>query len=66
MTKAIIAPLCALAASQVSAQTGPVDDSAKVEGGAFAVEPFHTGFFSAFRTSDSRLTTANSAGFPGR
>ena len=42
MTKAIIAPLRALAAGQVSAQTGSVDDSAKAEGGAFAVEPLHT------------------------
>jgi polyisoprenoid-binding protein YceI len=29
-------------AGQVSAQTGSVDDSAKAEGGAFAVEPLHT------------------------
>ena len=40
MTKAIIALLRALGASQVSAQTGSVDDSAKAEGGAFA--GFHT------------------------
>ena len=42
MTKAIIALLRALGAGQVSAQTGSVDDSAKAEGGAFAVEPLHT------------------------
>ena len=42
MTKAIIAALRALGAGQVSAQTGSVDDSAKAEGGAFAVEPLHT------------------------
>ncbi len=42
MTKAIIALLRALGAGQVSAQTGLVDDSAKAEGGAFAVEPLHT------------------------
>ena len=42
MTKAIIAPLRALAAGQVSAQTGSVDDFAKAESGAFAVEPLHT------------------------
>ena len=42
MTKAIIAPLRALAAGQVSAQTGSVDDFAKAEGGALAVEPLHT------------------------
>jgi polyisoprenoid-binding protein YceI len=42
VTKAIIALLRALGAAQFSAQTGSVDDSAKVEGGAFAVEPFHT------------------------
>jgi polyisoprenoid-binding protein YceI len=42
LTRAIIAPLRALGAGQVSAQTGSVDDSAKAEGGAFAVEPLHT------------------------
>jgi len=42
VTKAIIALLRALGAGQVSAQTGSVDDSAKAEGGAFAVEPLHT------------------------
>ena len=42
MTKAIIAPLRAFGAGQVSAQTGSIDDSAKAEGGAFAVEPLHT------------------------
>ena len=42
MTKAIIALLRALGQGQVSAQTGSVDDSAKAEGGAFAVEPLHT------------------------
>ena len=42
MTKASIALLRALGAGQVSAQTGSVDDSAKAEGGAFAVEPLHT------------------------
>jgi hypothetical protein len=42
VTKAIIALLRALGAGQVSAQTGLVDDSAKAEGGAFAVEPLHT------------------------
>ena len=42
MTKANIALLRALSAGQVSAQTGSVDDSAKAEGGAFAVEPLHT------------------------
>ena len=42
MTKANIALLRALGAGQVSAQTGSVDDSAKAEGGAFAVEPLHT------------------------
>jgi polyisoprenoid-binding protein YceI len=42
VTKAIIALLRASGAGQVSAQTGSVDDSAKAEGGAFAVEPLHT------------------------
>jgi alpha/beta hydrolase fold len=42
VTKANIALLRALGAGQVSAQTGSVDDSAKAEGGAFAVEPLHT------------------------
>ena len=42
MTKANIALLGALGAGQVSAQTDSVDDSAKAEGGAFAVEPLHT------------------------
>jgi polyisoprenoid-binding protein YceI len=42
VTKAIIAPLRAFGAGQVSAQTGSIDDSAKAEGGAFAVEPLHT------------------------
>jgi polyisoprenoid-binding protein YceI len=42
VTKAIIAPLRALAAGQVSAQTGSVDDFAKAESGAFAVEPLRT------------------------
>ena len=42
MTKANVALLRALSAGQVSAQTGSVDDSAKAEGGAFAVEPLHT------------------------
>jgi polyisoprenoid-binding protein YceI len=42
VTKAIIAPLRALGRDQVSAQTGAVDDSARAEGGAFAVEPLHT------------------------
>jgi polyisoprenoid-binding protein YceI len=42
VTKAIIAPLRALGAGQVSAQTGSVDDFAKAEGGALAVEPLHT------------------------
>ena len=42
MTKANIALLRALGAGQVSARTGSVDDSAKAEGGAFAVEPLHT------------------------
>jgi polyisoprenoid-binding protein YceI len=42
VTKAIIAPIRALGAGQVSAQTGSVDDSPKAAGGAFAVEPLHT------------------------
>jgi polyisoprenoid-binding protein YceI len=42
VTKAIIAPLRALAVGQVSAQTRSVDDFAKAESGAFAVEPLHT------------------------
>jgi hypothetical protein len=52
VTKAIIALLRAFGAGQVSAQTGSVDDSAKAEGGAFAVSRSSLGFFSAFRTSD--------------
>src|ERR1700732_841636 len=42
VTKANIALLRASGAGQVSAQTGSIDDSAKAEGGAFAVEPLHT------------------------
>ena len=42
MTKANIALLRALGAGQVSAQTGSVDDFAKAESGAFAVERLHT------------------------
>jgi polyisoprenoid-binding protein YceI len=42
VSKAIIAPIRASGAGQVSAQTGSVDDFAKAEGGALAVEPFHT------------------------
>jgi polyisoprenoid-binding protein YceI len=42
VTKANIALLTALSADQASGQTGSVDDSAKAEGGAFAVEPLHT------------------------
>jgi polyisoprenoid-binding protein YceI len=42
VTKANIALPRALGAGQVSVQTGSVDDSVRVEGGAFAVEPLHT------------------------
>jgi polyisoprenoid-binding protein YceI len=42
VTKANIALLQASGADQASAQTGSVDDFAKAEGGAFAVEPLHT------------------------
>jgi polyisoprenoid-binding protein YceI len=42
VTQAIIAPLRTLDAGQVSAHSGSVDDFAKAEGGALAVEPLHT------------------------
>jgi polyisoprenoid-binding protein YceI len=42
VTMAITALLRTLGAGQVSAKTPSVDDSAKVEGGVFAVEPPHT------------------------
>jgi polyisoprenoid-binding protein YceI len=42
VTSAIIAPPPVLGGGEVSAQTGSVDDFAKAEGGALAVEPLHT------------------------
>ena len=42
MSNAFIAPLPEFVAGEVSAQTGSVDDFAKAEGGALAVEPLHT------------------------